>query len=306
MAVSEPNMAALPVAPGARQAGDRATERSLAAMALRRFLTITSAVVGAGLIMVLVLAAIFAPLLTPFDYAAIAPTQAYAPPSREHLMGTDKFGRDVFTRVLYGGRISLTVGLIAIAIGASIGVTVGLVAGYFGGFVDEASMRVLDILLAFPGILLAMGVVAMLGPDLRNLMIAVGIGYIAGFARLMRGNVLAARKFDYVLAAEAIGGGAGTIMGRHILPNIAAPLIVYATLSVASAILTAAGLSFLGLGAKPPSPEWGIMLSDGRETLNRAWWVSLFPGLAILVTTLSINFVGDGLRIALDPRLRMR
>jgi peptide/nickel transport system permease protein len=306
MAVSEPNVATLPVAPGARQAGDRATERSLAAMALRRFLAIPSAVVGAGLIVVLVLAAIFAPLLTPFDYAEIAPTQAYSPPSREHLMGTDKFGRDVFTRVLYGGRISLTVGLIAIAIGASIGVTVGLVAGYFGGLVDEASMRVLDILLAFPGILLAMGVVAMLGPDLRNLMIAVGIGYIAGFARLMRGNVLAARKFDYVLAAEAIGGRAGTIMGRHILPNIAAPLIVYATLSVASAILTAAGLSFLGLGAKPPSPEWGIMLSDGRETLNRAWWVSLFPGLAILVTTLSINFVGDGLRIALDPRLRMR
>jgi ABC-type dipeptide/oligopeptide/nickel transport system permease subunit len=137
-------------------------------------------------------------------------------------------------------------------------------------------------------------------------MIAVGIGYIAGFARLMRGNVLAARKFDYVLAAESLGGRSWTIMRRHILPNIAAPLIVYATLSVASAILTAAGLSFLGLGAQPPSPEWGIMLSDGRETLNRAWWVSLFPGLAILATTLSINFVGDGLRIALDPRMRGR
>ncbi|MGH2618638.1 MAG: ABC transporter permease, partial [Thermomicrobiales bacterium] len=293
-------MAAIPVASGEQRAAGRAAERGLASMAPRRFLTIPAAVVGAGLIVILVLAAVFAPLLTPYDYAEIAPLEAYAPPSREHLMGTDKFGRDVFTRVLYGGRISLTVGLIAIAIGASIGVSVGLAAGYFGGLIDEASMRVLDILLAFPGILLAMGVVAMLGPDLRNLMIAVGIGYIAGFARLMRGNVLAARTFDYVLAAEAIGGRAGTIMGRHILPNIAAPLIVYTTLSVASAILTAAGLSFLGLGAKPPSPEWGIMLSDGRETLNRAWWVSLFPGLAILVTTLSINFVVDGLRIALD------
>jgi peptide/nickel transport system permease protein len=294
MAVSESGVATFPVAPGTPRAASRDGERGLASIALRRFLTIPSAVGGAVLLVALVLAAIFAPLLTPFDFAAIAPTDAYAPPSREHLMGTDKFGRDVFTRVIYGGRISLTVGLIAIAIGASIGVTVGLVAGYFGGLVDEASMRVLDVLLAFPGILLAMGVVAMLGPDLRNLMIAVGIGYIAGFARLMRGNVLAARKFDYVLAAEAIGGRAGTIMGRHILPNITAPLIVYATCGVASAILTAAGLSFLGLGAKPPSPEWGIMLSDGRETLNRAWWVSLFPGLAILVTTISINFVGDG------------
>jgi peptide/nickel transport system permease protein len=291
---------------GDRWTMDRTEERSLSAMALRRFLTIRSAAVGAFILLALVLAAIFAPLLTPFEYDKIAPTEAYAPPSSEHLMGTDKFGRDVFTRVLYGGRISLTVGLIATAIGGCIGVVVGMTAGYFGGLVDEATMRVLDMMLAFPGILLAMGIVAMLGPSLQNLMIAVGIGYIAGFARLMRGNVLSARRFDYVLAAEALGGRASTIMRRHILPNIAAPLIVYATLSVAAAILTAAGLSFLGLGAKPPSPEWGIMLSDGRETLNRAWWVSLFPGLAILLTTLSINFVGDGLRIALDPRVRGR
>jgi peptide/nickel transport system permease protein len=263
-------------------------------------------VVGAVILLLLVLAAVFAPLLTPYEYDKIAPTTAYSAPSVEHLMGTDKFGRDVFTRVLYGGRISLTVGLIATAIGGCIGVILGMTAGYFGGLVDEATMRILDMMLAFPGILLAMGIVAMLGPSLQNLMIAVGIGYIAGFARLMRGNVLSARRFDYVLAAEAIGGRSGTIMRRHIFPNIAAPLIVYATLSVASAILTAAGLSFLGLGAKPPSPEWGIMLSDGRETLNRAWWVSLFPGLAILVTTLSINFVGDGLRTALDPRIRGR
>jgi peptide/nickel transport system permease protein len=281
-------------------------QRGLAEIAFRRFLTIRSATAAAIVLLALVLAAVFAPLLTPYDYAKIAPTQAYAPPSSEHLMGTDKFGRDVFTRVLYGGRISLTVGLIATVIGACIGVVMGMTAGYFGGLVDEVTMRLLDMMLAFPGILLAMGVVAMLGPSLQNLMIAVGIGYIAGFARLMRGNVLSARKFDYVLAAEALGANSGIVMRRHILPNIAAPLIVYATLSVASAILTAAGLSFLGLGAKPPSPEWGIMLSDGRETLNRAWWVSLFPGLAILVTTLSINFVGDGLRTALDPRVRAR
>ncbi len=290
-------------APGVRRGAE---ERSLAGMAFRRFLTIRSAAVGAVVLLLLVLAAILAPSLTPFEYDKIAPTAAYEGPSRDHLMGTDKFGRDVFTRVLYGGRISLTVGLIATIIGGGVGVLLGMTAGYFGGLVDEATMRILDMMLAFPGILLAMGIVAMLGPSLQNLMIAVGIGYIAGFARLMRGNVLAARKFDYVLAAESLGGRSWTIMRRHILPNIAAPLIVYATLSVASAILTAAGLSFLGLGAQPPSPEWGIMLSDGRETLNRAWWVSLFPGLAILATTLSINFVGDGLRVALDPRMRGR
>jgi len=281
-------------------------ERSLAGMALRRFLTIRSAAIGAVVLLLLVAAAVLAPYLTPFDYDKISPASAYQGPSREHLMGTDKFGRDVFTRVLYGGRISLTVGLIATVIGGCVGVLLGMTAGYFGGLVDEVTMRLLDMMLAFPGILLAMGIVAMLGPSLQNLMIAVGIGYIAGFARLMRGNVLAARKFDYVLAAESLGSRSWSIMHRHILPNIAAPLIVYATLSVASAILTAAGLSFLGLGAQPPSPEWGIMLSDGRETLNRAWWVSLFPGLAILATTLSINFVGDGLRIALDPRMRGR
>lgn len=305
MALSEQQTAA-------RSAGDdrrtivRTDQRSLSGLALRRFLTIRSAALGAGILLALVVAAVMAPLLTPYEYDKIAPTDAYAAPSAEHPMGTDKFGRDVFTRVLYGGRISLTVGLIATAIGGCIGVMLGMTAGYFGGLIDEATMRVLDMMLAFPGILLAMGIVAMLGPSLQNLMIAVGIGYIAGFARLMRGNVLSARRFDYVLAAESLGGRSGTIMRRHILPNIAAPLIVYATLSVASAILTAAGLSFLGLGAKPPSPEWGIMLSDGRETLNRAWWVSLFPGLAILATTLSINFVGDGLRIALDPRVRGR
>jgi peptide/nickel transport system permease protein len=289
---------------GVRRAGSgrgRATRATL-----RRFFSIRSAAVGAVILVLLALSAIFAPVLTSFDPAAISPMDAYQPPSREHPMGTDKFGRDVFTRVLYGGRISLTVGLIAIAIGGVAGVVLGMSAGFFGGFVDEATMRILDIMLAFPGILLAMGIVTMLGPSVANLMIAVGIGYIAGFARLMRGSVLAARQYDYVLAARSLGVRSWPMMWKHILPNITAPLIVYTTLGVASAILTSAGLSFLGLGAKPPTPEWGIMLSDGRETLNRAWWVSLFPGLAILVTTLSINFVGDGLRTALDPRLRGR
>jgi peptide/nickel transport system permease protein len=281
-------------------------KRGLAGIALRQFLRIRTATAGAVVLFALVLAAVFAPQLTPYEYAKISPRETYAEPSRDHLMGTDKFGRDVFTRVLYGGRISLRIGLIAVAIGGGIGLVLGMTSGYFGGLVDEGIMRLLDVMLAFPGILLAMGIVAMLGPSLPNLMIAVGVGYVAGFARVVRSSVLAAKKYDYVLAAEALGCRSGRIMRRHIFPNITAPLIVYATLSVASAILTSAGLSFLGLGAKPPTPEWGIMLSDGRDTLNRAWWVSLFPGLAILVTTLSINFVGDGLRTALDPRMRGR
>ncbi|MBA2518785.1 MAG: ABC transporter permease, partial [Chloroflexia bacterium] len=264
MATTREPRIATPPAPARNLPTSRSTWVRSTASSLRRFWTIRSATVGAVILLLFVLAAIFAPFLTPFDFAAIAPMDAYAPPSRDHLMGTDKFGRDVFTRVLYGARISLTVGLIAIAIGGTIGVFLGMTAGYFGGLVDEATMRLLDILLAFPGILLAMGIVTMLGPSVTNLMIAVGIGYIAGFARLMRGSVLAARTYDYVLAAEALGARAGPIMWRHILPNIAAPLTVYTTLGVASAILTAAGLSFLGLGAKPPAPEWGIMLSDGR------------------------------------------
>lgn len=305
-AIREPHAVTPPTTQARHLASSRSTRVRSMATSLRRFRSMRSATAGAIVLLLFVLAAIFAPLLTPYEFDAIAPMEAYAPPSGDHLMGTDKFGRDVFTRVVFGGRISLTVGLIAIAIGGTIGVLLGMSAGYFGGLADEVTMRLLDILLAFPGILLAMGIVTMLGPSVSNLMIAVGIGYIAGFARLMRGSVLAARKYDYVLAATALGARSGPIMWRHILPNIAAPLIVYTTLGVASAILTAAGLSFLGLGAKPPAPEWGIMLSDGRETLNRAWWVSLFPGLAILVTTLSINFVGDGLRTALDPRMRLR
>lgn len=280
--------------------------RGLATLAVHQFVTIRSATAAALVLVALVLSAVLAPYLTSYEYDKISPTEAYASPSLDHPMGTDKFGRDVFTRVLFGGRVSLMVGLIAVAIGGTVGLLLGVTAGYFGGLVDEGITRLLDVMLAFPGILLAMSIVATLGPSLSNLMIAVGVGYVPGFARVMRGSVLATRQHDYVLAAAALGCRARTIMWRHILPNIAAPLIVYATLSVASAILTSAGLSFLGLGAKPPIPEWGIMLSDGRDTLNRAWWVSLFPGLAILVTTLAINFVGDGLRTALDPRMRGR
>jgi peptide/nickel transport system permease protein len=271
-----------------------------------RLVRIPSAAAGTAILGILLFLALLAPVLTPFGYDAISPLEAYSPPSLQHIMGTDKFGRDVFTRVLFGGRISLAVGLVATAIGGGIGVLLGMLGTYFAGVVDEIIMRFLDIMLAFPDILLAMGVVALLGPSVPNLMVAVGLSYFAGFARLVRSSVLSVKAQDYVLAAEALGCPPSTVMWRHIMPNIVAPLIVFGTLSVASAILSAAGLSFLGLGAQPPTPEWGIMLSDGRETLNRAWWVSLFPGLAILITTVSINFVGDGLRAVFDPRLRAR
>jgi peptide/nickel transport system permease protein len=272
----------------------------------RRFIIIPSACVGALILLVLVLAALFAPLLTPYESDIISPLEAYDPPSRDHLMGTDKFGRDVFTRVLYGGRISLMVGFAATVLGGGIGLLLGMLASFFIGIVDEIIMRLVDIMLAFPDILLSMGIVALLGPSVQNVVIAVGLSYVAGFARCVRGSVLSVKAQDHVLAAQALGCRPAAIMWRHILPNIVAPVTVYGTLSVASAILAAAGLSFLGLGAQPPTPEWGVMLSDGRETLNRAWWVSLFPGLAILATALSINFVGDGLRTALDPRVRGR
>lgn len=272
--------------------------------ALRRFLRSPSVIFGLIVLLVLVLAAIFAPLLTPYHYSDINPRNSYAPPSLENPFGTDKFGRDVFTRVLYGGRYSLRIGLIAVAIGGGLGLFLGMLAGYLGGWIDEVIMRILDVMLAFPGILLAMAVVSVLGPGLTNLMIAVGVSQAPGFARLVRSTVLSAKENDYVMATRALGGKNKSIMWRHILPNVAAPIIVVATLNVALAILAGSTLNFLGLGAKPPIPEWGLMLSDGRQTLNRAWWVSVFPGLTIMAATLSINFVGDGLRSALDPRLR--
>jgi len=279
--------------------------RSRANLVFRRFVANRGATAGAVALSFLILAAASAPILTPYDYARIAPSSTYQRPSTEHPFGTDRFGRDVFARVLYGGRLSLQVGLIATAVGTGIGVPAGLAAGGIGGTVDNVLMRVIDVMLAFPGLLLAIGIVAILGTGLTNLMIAVGIGSVPGFARVVRGSVLAAREHEYVLAARAIGCTEWTMMVRHILPNVMAPIIVLATLNVGSAILAGSTLNFLGMGAKPPSPEWGIMLADGRDTLTRAWWVSVFPGLAIMVTTMSINFVGDGLRQALDPRMKM-
>ena len=259
-------------------------------------------VVGMVLIGGFLLLAFAAPLIAPADPMKQALYNRLSPPTLEHPFGTDDFGRDILSRVIYGARISLRVGVFAVLIALVLGTCIGLVAGYWGGWIDQVLMRVMDLLLAFPSILLAIGIVAILGPGLENAMLAVGIVAVPQYARLIRASVLTVRETDYVLAARAMGASDVRILAIAILPNCLAPLIVQATLGLATAILDAAGLSFLGLGAQPPTPEWGAMLSQGRELIVRAPWVLAFPGGAIFFTVLAFNLVGDGLRDALDPK----
>jgi peptide/nickel transport system permease protein len=263
-----------------------------------------AAMIGATIIVLEILIALAAPVVAPYGPLKQNPRLALEPPSREHLFGTDDTGRDLLSRVIYGTRISLRVGLISVAIGGGIGVLLGIVAGFRGGIVDSAVMRFMDLLLAFPGILLALAIIAILGPGLFNVMIAVGIGSIPSYTRVARASALAMREREFVVGARAVGCGDGRIMLRYILPNVLPPLIVLSTLGIAGAILTAAGLSFIGLGAVPPTPEWGAILTLGRKYINQAWWYTTFPGLAIIVTVLGINMLGDALRDALDPKLR--
>lgn len=262
------------------------------------------ALIGLIILLLLILMALTAPFITRFDPIDVDPPSRLQPPSREHWLGTDVFGRDIYTRVVYGARISLPVGLIAVGISAIVGTTLGLIGGYYGKFLDGLIMRIVDIMLAFPNIMLALVVVAVLGPSIRNVMIAVGIGGIPQYTRLVRGSVLSARELLYVEAARVVGVPDWKILFRHILPNVVGPSVVLSTLSVGSAILAAAALSFLGLGAQPPAAEWGSMLADGRRFLNTHWWVTTMPGVAIAVTVLAVNMFGDGLRDILDPRLR--
>jgi peptide/nickel transport system permease protein len=263
-----------------------------------------AAVAGAIILALEIILAVGAQTFAPYSPIEQDFSVALQGPTHAHLFGTDDVGRDLLSRIIHGARISLSVGLISVGIGSIAGVILGVIAGYYGGVVDTLLLRFMDVLLAFPGILLALAVVAVLGPGLYNVMIAVGFGGIPAYTRLARASTLSVRERDYVLAARAIGCPNGRIMGRYILPNVIPPVIVLATLGIAGAILTAAGLSFIGVGAQPPSPEWGAMLSLGRQYLQRAWWVTVFPGLAIMLTVLSVNMVGDALRDALDPKLR--
>jgi peptide/nickel transport system permease protein len=271
----------------------------------RRFVGHRLALVGLGVITLFVLLAAFAPWLAPSDPLRQSLPDALQGPSRPFPLGTDEFGRCVLSRILYGARLSLVVGVIATAIGAVLGAAAGLLAGYFRRW-DGPVMRAMDVLLAFPGILLAIAVMAALGPSLPNVMIAVGIRSIPSFARLTRGMVLTLTELEFVQGAHALGAGHPRVLLAHILPNSVSPLLVFSSMQIATAILLAAILSFLGLGVQPPTPEWGKMISDGRAYLLEAPHVSLFPGLAIFLTVMGFNCLGDGLRDALDPRVRVK
>ena len=294
----------LTVGSAASDIGRFSGPRSQWAIVWRQLRLNRAAMIGAALVLFEIVLALTARWITPYDPFDQNPLAALQPPSREHLFGTDDTGRDLFSRVIYGAQISLRVGLISVGIGGGIGIVLGIIAGYRGGVLDNAIMRVMDLLLAFPGILLALAIIAILGPGLFNVMIAVGISSIPYYTRVARGSALALRDREFVLGARAIGCGDTHITWRYILPNVLPTLIVLATLGIASAILTAAGLSFIGLGAVPPAPEWGAILTLGRKYINQAWWYTTFPGLAIAITVLGINMLGDALRDALDPRLR--
>jgi peptide/nickel transport system permease protein len=264
------------------------------------------AIAGLLLVFLLVLTALLAPVIAPYPedaFGAIHIERSLLPPSAAHPFGTDDLGSDVFSRVVFGARYSLSIGLAIVALAFLIGVPLGAVAGYFGGFVNEAIMRATDIFLTIPGIVLALAIGAALGAGLVNATIALALVWWPGFCRLTQGQVLALRSQTYVEAARVVGAGQGRIIFRHILPNTLTPLIVKVSMDVGFAILTAAGLSFIGIGAQPPTPEWGAMVNTGRQFMPDWWWYATFPGLAIFVAVFAFNMLGDGVRDALDPRL---
>jgi peptide/nickel transport system permease protein len=261
-------------------------------------------VIGLAIILVFVLSAVFAPLLAPMDPAQQILSQRLKPPSAEHWLGMDQLGRDVLSRLLFGAPISLTVGLVVVGSASTLGTLVGLIAGYARGTVDELLMRLTDVFFAFPPLILAMAIAGALGPSLNNAMIAIATVTWPVYARLVRGQVLSLREREFIEAAFSIGASTPRILSRHLLPNALAPILVQASFDMGGAILSAAGLSFIGFGARPPTPEWGVMISEGSKFFSTQPWLSFFPGLAILLTVAAFNLIGDGLRDAFDPRLR--
>jgi peptide/nickel transport system permease protein len=282
-----------------------ARPRSLWRDALHQLTRNKGAVAGAVIFALIVLIAIAAPALAPHDPIKLNARHSLESPNRHYWMGTDQFGRDILSRIIYGSRTSVAMGLVAVSISVTTGAFLGLLAGYYGGILDTLVGRLVDLMLAFPGILLALVIIAILGPNLVSAMIAVGISGMPVFIRVVRASVFSLRKTEYIEAARVIGNHDRRIIFRHMLPNVLAPIIVLSSLGIPAAIIAGAALSFLGLGIKPPTPDWGEMLSNGRAYLSAAWWLSTFPGLAIMIIVMAINLLGDGLRDALDPRLRV-
>ncbi|MBC5635533.1 ABC transporter permease [Ornithinibacillus sp. BX22] len=269
---------------------------------LKKFRKNKAAVIGGILLFFFILVSLIGPYFVPYPEDSGDLVNKLAPPSADHWFGTDHHGRDIFSRIIEGMSITLRVGFSSVILGAIVGTVIGIISGYYGGRVDSIIMRCMDVLLAFPGILLALAIVSVLGGSIQNVIIAIAIFSIPVFARIVRGSTLAVKKLEYIDAVKALGASDLRIIFKHILPNTLSPLIVQITLSIATAILTATGLSFLGLGAKPPIPEWGAMLSDGRNYLYSAPHVSFFPGIAIVIVVIAFNILGDGLRDAFDPK----
>lgn len=281
--------------------GSRPKRASVAQLLVRNRM----AVVGAIVVIVWVCVALLAPLIAPYDPIDQDVRARLRPPAADHWLGTDGLGRDVFSRVLWGGRVSLPVAAIVVALASLFGTVYGGAAGFFGRWLDEGAMRLVDMVLAFPSLILAMAIAAALGPSIQNSMLAMLAVWWPPYARLARGQVLSLKERDFVMAARALGTSEGRILLRHLLPNAVAPLLVLMTMDFGNAIIITAALSFLGLGAVPPTPEWGAMVSEGRELMQQ-WWISSFPGLAIFTVAMACNFVGDGLRDTIDPRSRTR
>ncbi|MBP1970956.1 peptide/nickel transport system permease protein [Virgibacillus natechei] len=263
-----------------------------------------AAMIGGILILFFIIVAIVGPYLTTNTPESQDLVNKLAPPSAENWFGTDSFGRDIFTRIIYGMSLTLYIGFASVALGATAGVILGLISGYYGRRTDSIIMRIMDVLLAFPGILLALAIVSVLGGSLENVILAVAISSIPVFARIVRGSTLSVKNLEYIDAMKSLGASDTRIIFKHIFPNVTSPIIVQATLSIATAVISASGLSFLGLGAQPPTPEWGAMLADGRNYLYNAWHVAFFPGVMIVAVVLAFNILGDGLRDALDPKIK--
>ena len=262
------------------------------------------AVAALAFIILMLILALFAPLIAPHDPTAVDSKNVLAPPSGEHLFGTDRLGRDIFSRIAFGSRISLSIGFIAVGIAVMIGIFFGAVAGYYGGRLDAVLMRFVDLMLCFPTIFLILAVIALLEPSIFNIMVVIGATSWMGIARLVRAEVLTLKERDFIAASKVMGAGDSWIMIRHLIPNAIGPVLVSAALGVGGAILTESALSFLGIGVQPPTPSWGNILMDGRSTLGVAWWLTVFPGLFILFTVLSYNIIGEALRDYLEPRIR--